>query len=94
MRVFIKSIRPGTYTCCHCKIDKRHTDFYANSTRYNGLSSICKICCSVRDKGRKVYLYTKNREWYKNRPFYYKAWLKQHPGYHKRRLERMKDSSI
>ena len=35
---------PGVYRCSYCRVDKPHTDFYRDRTRFNGLHSRCKDC--------------------------------------------------
>lgn len=47
--------------CTHCNNDKEESEFYANRSRENGFSLVCKICDNVFKKESKVRAKAKNK---------------------------------
>lgn len=37
---------PGTRRCTHCRASKSPSDFHTDRSRYDGLTTWCKICCN------------------------------------------------
>lgn len=59
---------PATKYCPKCESVKPSDDFYVDSTRYDGLSSMCKVCKRGLDKGySKTEAGQKSRQERKNR---------------------------
>ena len=42
--------RPGTYRCSICHVQKRHTEFNRDRSRFNGLCSRCRKCDNHRSR--------------------------------------------